>query len=225
MRNVCAVITAAGLSSRMGEFKPLLPADGKVSMIQKEVETFSEAGISRIIVVTGFRAGDIEAELAGRDIEFVLNETYAESEMFDSVCIGLRQAICGRMVTDSAGRESPGRMDFPAPETVLITPVDVPLFSSDTVKRLMTSRGDICIPSDGRHGGHPLLLKKAVCEAVLRDSGTGGLKGALKRSGFETTYVAVDDPGSFIDFDTPNDYRKLQETFKEEWEKTTASNR
>ncbi len=191
MKNICAIITAAGLSSRMGDFKPLHPVDGKVSMIQKEVETFSEAGISRIIVVTGFRASDIEKALAGRDIEFAFNGAYAENEMFDSVCIGLRQAL---------QKEA---------EAVLLTPVDVPLFSVDTVKKLFSAEGDIRIPSDGRHGGHPLLLTKAVCEAVLQDSGDGGLKGALRRTGFAAAYVTVDDPGAFLDADTKAQYQTL----------------
>ena len=193
MKNICAIITAAGLSSRMGDFKPLHPVDGKVSMIQKEVETFSEAGISRIIVVTGFRAADIETELAGRGVEFAYNAAYDQNEMFDSVCIGLRQALRNEL------------------EAVLITPVDVPMFLADTVKRLLKSEGYVRIPSDGKHGGHPLLLLKPVCEAVLRDSGDGGLKGALKRAGYETAYVPVNDSGAFVDFDKPEDYRKLKE--------------
>ena len=54
MKRTGAVITAAGMSSRMGEFKPLLPYKG-TTMIRYLTELFLDAGAVPVVVVTGFR--------------------------------------------------------------------------------------------------------------------------------------------------------------------------
>ena len=59
-----ALITAAGMSSRMGDFKPLLNM-GSISIAQRVVSTFKQAGISRIVMVTGCNAQELERHLAG----------------------------------------------------------------------------------------------------------------------------------------------------------------
>ena len=41
-----ALITAAGMSSRMGEFKPMLNM-GSISIAQRVVSTFRQAGVER----------------------------------------------------------------------------------------------------------------------------------------------------------------------------------
>ena len=46
------VILAAGLSSRMKAFKPLLPVDGRTA-IEGLIETSKAAGLTDITVVTG----------------------------------------------------------------------------------------------------------------------------------------------------------------------------
>ena len=60
-----AVIAAAGMSSRMGKFKPMLSI-GAISIAQRIVATFQQAGVSRIVVVTGYRAEELEWHLARR---------------------------------------------------------------------------------------------------------------------------------------------------------------
>ena len=56
MAAVAALVLAAGYSSRMGRFKPLLRLGGS-SVIERVVGAFREAGISRITVVTGHQRG------------------------------------------------------------------------------------------------------------------------------------------------------------------------
>ena len=55
-----AVIVAAGMSSRMGDFKPMLNI-GSISIAQRIVATFHQAGVSKIVVVTGATSGIGEA--------------------------------------------------------------------------------------------------------------------------------------------------------------------
>lgn len=63
------VILAAGAGTRlrqMAESKPLCEVAGK-PLIDHAIERLAVAGMERVIVVTGYRAGDIETHLASRD--------------------------------------------------------------------------------------------------------------------------------------------------------------
>ena len=108
-----AVILAAGISSRMGEFKPLLPM-GEETVIRNVVRVLQTAGVSRILVVTGYQSEVLQEHLAHTGVMFVHNERFAQTQMFDSVRLGL--AAMG----DSC-------------EKILLTPADVPLVQPDTV--------------------------------------------------------------------------------------------
>ena len=44
-----AVIVAAGMSSRMGEFKPMLNI-GSISVAQRVIATLKQAGVNRIVL-------------------------------------------------------------------------------------------------------------------------------------------------------------------------------
>ena len=86
-----AVILAAGLSSRMMDFKPLLPFGG-TTVIQHTVSRMLEGGAEEIILVTGFLATEVERIFRDSRVRFVHNRDYAKSQMFDSVCLGLAAA-------------------------------------------------------------------------------------------------------------------------------------
>ena len=104
-----ALIVAAGKSSRMGDFKPMLQL-GSISIAQRVINNFRQAGISKVVVVTGYHADVLECHLASNNVVFLRNENYANTHMFDSVRIGLEY------LKDKV-------------DTVLFTPVDVPLFT------------------------------------------------------------------------------------------------
>lgn len=83
-----ALIVAAGMSSRMGQFKPLLSI-GSISIAQRVVASLRQAGISKVVMVTGCNATALERHLAENDVIFLRNEAYETTQMFDSVKIGL----------------------------------------------------------------------------------------------------------------------------------------
>ena len=78
-----AVILAAGLSSRMKAFKPLLPVDGRAA-IEGLIETAKAAGLTDITVVTGHERDKLAEVLARSGVSEAFNENY-ESGMFSSV--------------------------------------------------------------------------------------------------------------------------------------------
>lgn len=184
-----ALIVAAGMSSRMGEFKPMLSI-GSISVAQRVVATFQQAGIRRIVMVTGFNATMLERHLAGNGIIFLRNENYETTQMFDSVKIGLSY------LRDKCDR-------------VLFTPVDVPLFTSHTVRALLESPAPLACPVCQGQQGHPISIASGLIPQILADSGQQGLKGAMDRCTEPLLRLEVDDPGTIHDADTPEDFSAL----------------
>ena len=184
-----ALIVAAGMSSRMGDFKPLLNI-GSISIAQRVVATFQQAGVEKIVMVTGYNAVMLERHLAGNGVVFLRNEKYETTQMFDSVCIGLSY------LRDKCGR-------------VLFTPLDIPLFTADTVHRLLETDAPLACPAVDGETGHPTLIGASLFDRILSDSGDQGLRGALNRCGAELTLIPVEDRGILHDADTPEDYKAL----------------
>ena len=184
-----ALIVAAGMSSRMGDFKPMLNI-GAITIAQRVVATFQQAGVDRIVMVTGFNAVTLERHLSENGIVFLRNEAYETTQMFDSVCIGLKY------LRDKCDR-------------VLFTPVDIPLFTAETVKTLLASDAELASPVCDGEAGHPTLIASSLIPCLLRDTGEDGLRGALSRCPATLVQVPVSDRGILHDADTPEDYRAL----------------
>jgi CTP:molybdopterin cytidylyltransferase MocA len=190
--DTCAVILAAGLSSRMaGPLKPLLPLAGETPLARLAA-TFRQAGLQRIIVAGGHRQAEIEAEARRLDLHFVFNPYY-ETGMFSTAKAALATvpADCRR---------------------VLLTPADVPLFRPATVARLL-ARADapdaapVLYPIFAGQRGHPPCLDAALLPAIAAYGGDDGLRGAL--APFPSQEVAVPDSLILADMDTPADYAAL----------------
>ena len=184
-----ALITAAGMSSRMGEFKPMLNI-GSISIAQRIVATLQQAGIEKIVMVTGFNAVTLERHLAGNGIIFLRNDAYETTQMFDSVKIGLQylQDKCDRVV---------------------FSPVDVPLFTAHTVRALLNSGAELACPICDGKTGHPLLIGGRLLPEILAHTGEQGLQGAIANCSVPLTSVPVLDAGTLHDADTPEDYSDL----------------
>ena len=186
-----ALIVAAGMSSRMGDFKPMLNI-GSISVAQRVVATLSQAGVSKIVMVTGYNATALERHLAGNGIIFLRNENYEKTQMFDSAKIGLEY------LRDKCDR-------------VLFTPVDVPLFTAKTVKALLEADGPLAVPVCAGEQGHPILISASLIGEILSDSGEMGLRGALERCSAPMQRIEVEDLGTIQDADTPEDFSRLLE--------------
>ena len=184
-----ALIVAAGMSTRMGEFKPMLSI-GSISIAQRVIATLSQAGVSKIVMVTGYNATILERHLAGNGIIFLRNEDYETTQMFDSVKIGLRYLL------DKCDK-------------VLFTPVDVPLFTAKTVKAILDSGASLAAPMCEQ--GHPILISNSLIPEILNDCGEMGLKGAMDRCSIPLLRLDVEDPGTIHDADTPEDFSALVE--------------
>ena len=184
-----AVIVAAGMSSRMGDFKPMLNI-GSISIAQRIVATLQQAGVDKIAMITGYNAVTLERHLANNGLVFLRNESYETTQMFDSARIGLEY------MKDKCQR-------------LLFTPVDIPLFTSATVQKLLDSEAELACPVCQGKQGHPIMISSRLVDIICEDSGEGGLKGAISRCGTAMAEVPVEDAGILHDADTPEDYRAL----------------
>ena len=181
-----AVVLAAGIASRMGDFKPMLPL-GKESVIQNVVRVLQSAGARQIVVVTGYRSEVLVDHLKNTGVMFAENKRFAQTKMFDSVLLGLRA------LGDTCDK-------------VLVTPADVPLVRVDTVRALLGEEGPCVRPLYQGEPGHPILLDRAVLPLLMGCSGKGGLRGAIQELGLPLRDVAVEDENTIFDIDTPDDY-------------------
>ena len=184
-----ALIVAAGMSKRMGEFKPMLSI-GSISIAQRIIATLQQSGVRKIVMVTGYNATMLERHLAGNGIIFLRNENYETTQMFDSVKIGLNylRGKCDR---------------------VLFTPVDVPLFTANTVRTILEAGADLACPMCQGKQGHPILIAEHLLPEILEDSGEMGLKGAMDRCSAPLARIEVEDAGTIQDADTPEEYNSL----------------
>lgn len=186
-----AVIAAAGMSARMGSFKPLLQL-GKMSFVQRIIASFRQADVFPIVLVTGFRARELEKHVAGEGVICVHNPDFETTEMIDSARFGFRY------LADKCSR-------------IFFSPVDTPLFRVSTVQALLGADGQIVRPSWQGQGGHPVLFHQDVLPRLLEGGGEEGLAGILRCLADKTRWVSVEDEGITKDADTPADYAELLE--------------
>lgn len=194
-----ALILVAGLSQRMGEFKPLLPLRNK-TLIENSVESVLLGGARTATVVTGFHADQVEALLQrsfGDRVRFVRNEAYAVTDMMRSVQIGAAA--------------------LPECDAFFLLPGDMPLVSQSTFEILLTQRertkAPVVFPTLRGRRQHPPLIDAALIPAILSYDGENGLRGLWKRYEDDLVTVPVDDEGVWIDIDTPMDYRDCKQNY------------
>lgn len=189
------LITAAGLSSRMGDFKPLLPLCGR-TVIENTVISLLGADVPQAVVVTGREAERIRQQLSSLPVTFVHNPQYAATDMYTSVCIGFQYIL---EQTDA--------------DAIYLLPGDMPAVSRKvmlgTAALLEEKEYDIVFPSDGTRRLHPPIIARRCLEAFLNYDGTDGMRGALRLFEGRIGYYITNDEGCTIDIDTPEDYQRL----------------
>ncbi|NLF80516.1 MAG: nucleotidyltransferase family protein, partial [Clostridia bacterium] len=190
-----AVIVAAGMSSRMKSFKPMLPLAAS-TVIRTLIGTLQQAGVAPIIVVTGRNSAELTRHIADLAVITIENIHYAKTDMFFSAGLGLNA------VADQA-------------ERVFFLPGDVPLFSRHSLAAMSEYMDqnpcDILIPTYNGRQGHPVLIKTRAIAELTAFSGQGGLRAAIKNYDGKKCRIALPDQGLILDADNPADYFRLTE--------------
>ncbi len=192
-----AVILAAGLSSRMRDFKPLVSLAGR-SPLARCVELFNRTGAREVVVITGAHADATTAAARALGANAVYNPEFARG-MFGSV-----QAGISALPEDC--------------RAFFLLPVDIPLVREWTIQQLVrafSQAGALAAsPTFLGRRGHPPLLTAGLRGIILGAEDRGGLRSVLH--GVETERpgavieVAVPDEGVLLDMDTEEDFRGLE---------------
>ncbi len=180
-KKTAGIIVSAGRTSRRNEANPLLKV-GSISVVKRIVLTFQLVGISPIVVIAGYQAEEIEHHLADYGVIFLRNQYYETSQMFDSAKIGLDflQKKC---------------------DQVIFTPVNIPMFTPETIQRMINCNEKLLSPSYNGKTGHPLLISSELIPKILEYDGNMGMRGAIKNIGVQRKWMDVDDEGILHDTD------------------------
>jgi len=192
-----AVIPAAGLSSRMHRFKPLLNF-GDRPMIEVVIRLFQHCGIQDIVVVTGHNRSLMEPIIQKTGAGHVFNQDF-ETGMLGSIQKGVAKI-------------SPSSKGF------FLLPVDIPAIRPSTIKALVSafenSKQNIIIPAFNKTPGHPPLIPARLIPQILgmdTNSNLGEL--LLSQKKFLVTQ-AVHDRGTLLDADTKEAYCALAKKYQ-----------
>ena len=186
---IAAVVLAAGKSTRMAPWNKLLITDqsGK-PMIARVVDNVLSSAARPVIVVTGHRADDIKAALAGRPVTFVPSPNYAA---------GLSESLKSGITAVP-----------PEARAAIVCLGDMPLVTGRILDRLLAAHDRdegrlIAVPTHQGQLGNPILWDRKFFPDLLAMTGDGGGGRAVIRQHAEVVAeIDVNDDAVLRDFDT-----------------------
>lgn len=190
MSETWAVVLAAGLSSRMGTQKMLLPY-GESTIVETVVGQIGKSGIENIVVVLGADHELISEKLAGYPVKLAVNERFRDG-MHTSVMKGVGA------IPDGEG-------------FVLIFLGDQPQIESRVIRQVIeaakSSGKGIVIPLFNGKRGHPPLYHLKYRSELVNLSVTSGLRAVAQTFQEDVFEVETRCPEILRDIDTPADYQ------------------
>lgn len=191
-----AVILAAGFSSRMGAFKPLLQIDD-ASILVRLIRVAKKAGATDIVVVTGHNREELEPIIKEQGAREAFNEHFADG-MFTSIQAG-------------AAALQDGLDGF------FLIPVDCPLIPEGVMQQLMQAfePDKFAVACYRGKKGHPLLIPEKFRSQIIEHDGRGGLKAITDRDFRLMKRIETGFEGVVMDMDTPKAYEEIQAFLKE----------
>jgi molybdenum cofactor cytidylyltransferase len=185
--SAAGLILSAGESRRMGFPKALLRYRQE-SFLDTLIALFG-ADCSQVIVVLGAQAGRIQAA-SRRRATFVVNPDW-DRGMTTSLQCGLRALA-------------------PETEGVLLTLVDHPAVSGDSLERLLEPpRPLLRIPRYQGKRGHPIWFSQALIPEFLALPPDGAARDVVHHHFAEAEFLDLEDSGIVADIDDPQAYREL----------------
>lgn len=189
---IYGILLSAGLSGRMGKFKPLINYNSK-SFLQNIVLKLDSV-CEKIIIVTGFNKKEVEDnlnQLKTADLEFVYNPEF-EKGMFTSLKSGLKRT---------------SNSDW-----ILYHFVDQPglpeKFYTEFIKQIDDEHNWIQ-PAKGKRNGHPILINKTLFDLILNSYAQTSLREISKNPVVKKKFWKCEFEEILQDIDTDQDYRKL----------------
>lgn len=190
-RPVSAVVLAAGMSRRMGQFKLLLPWEDDKTVLEHVIEQLWKAHVDEVVVVTGNRSDEVRTLAEAMGARVVFNPDYATGEMLSSLQTGLR-ALSDRTAA------------------AMVVLGDQPRLQPRIVQQVMMAyaegKGAIIAPSYQMRRGHPILIDRRFWRELLALPADGAPRDVINAHSDQLAYVVVEDDSVLTDIDTPQDY-------------------
>ena len=180
----------------MGRAKATLPLDDTDTFLTRIVRTFLEADVDDVVVVVGHEADAIVSSFSasGLPARFVVNHDYDRGQ-WSSLVAGL------------------GVVDRPGVSATLMTLVDVPLVTADTVRAVIAcyrrTHAPVVRPTAGSRHGHPLLVDRSLFAELRAADPAEGAKPVIRAHASAAGDIAIADEGAFRDIDTEEDYLRM----------------
>jgi molybdenum cofactor cytidylyltransferase len=189
---VCAIVLAAGSSTRMGRNKLLLDVAGE-SLVRRAVRAAVDAGLDDVVVVLGHEEARIRAELDELCCNLVVNPDHAEGAG-TSVRTGVREVS--------------GRAD-----AIVVVLADMPFVTAEMIATLADRYRQRRPPLVASHYGDvqapPTLYDRALFDELLQIPGERCAKQVVRRH--EKEALVVTWPASALrDIDAPGDYEDVR---------------
>lgn len=186
-----ALIIAAGRTDSKDNFSPEKKI-GTITAIERIVLQLQTTGIRCIVVICD---EDEKPKKLVPSMNLIFLTAPEGGDMLDSIKTGLTylQGKCSE---------------------ALVSYVDVPMFSGNTLRSLMAAEGEVNIPCYHGKCGHPVLLRESCFRNIIdynevKGSAGKGLKAALIDAGVKKCIVDVDDAGILTEQQTDVYYRDL----------------
>jgi molybdenum cofactor cytidylyltransferase len=194
MRNVGAIILAAGDSSRFGQAKQLLSFQGE-SLVRRAVRTAIEAGCACVTVVVGDARDRIETELRETPAVIVENPEWQRG-LGTSIRCGLRHLLSLR----------------PEIDAVVLLACDQPFADASVITSLIAQRENSHKPivacSYANTLGIPALFDRACFESLLALPDDSGAKALIASRSADVAQIEFEKGA--IDIDTPADFERIR---------------
>lgn len=204
---IAGIVLAAGEARRFGTPKQLLDWKGQ-PFVRQVAQSALRAGLRPVLVITGFRAAEVESALRGLPVTIVRNDAWQEGQ-----ASSVRAAV-GRLVSSPPASLDLGQGRLEAGGGIFLL-ADQPQVTVEVIRALVErhAQGLPAILA-------PLVLEEKRANPVLFDcacfpdllSLEGEAGGRALFSKYPLTYLPWHDQSLLLDVDTPEDYRRLQES-------------
>jgi CTP:molybdopterin cytidylyltransferase MocA len=183
------IVLAAGEATRFGSTKQLALLDGQ-PMVEHSLRAITAGPVGRVILVLGAGAEDVVARI---DMH------------------GAEPLICPRWQEGQAASLACGLAELSDCEAVVVTLGDQPRISPDSIRRVISARGQGALAVRATYGGdpgHPVLLERGLFGRMRNVTGDHGARNLLMSVAVRE--VPCDDLGGGEDVDTPAELDALR---------------
>ena len=187
----CAIILAAGTSSRMGSLKLLLPFGNK-TIIESVLQNVLASKVDKTLVVLGANRENIEEKINKYPVYITVNSDFPNG-MLSSVICGLEALPASTQAT-------------------VVVLGDQPSISKSTINTLIDqykkTRKGIILPVYKGRRGHPILIDIKYKLKIKDINPDIGLRALIHNHPDDILEVKVKNGSILQDIDTQDDYRK-----------------